>query len=58
LAARDGGYRHKGRRYDDGYHFPPAAFVVGGSIFGAVIANQLHTVRLQGRYGCRLKIRH
>lgn len=39
-------HRHKGWRYYDGYYFPPAAFVVGGLIFGgilgAIIANQNH----------------
>jgi outer membrane biogenesis lipoprotein LolB len=37
-------HRHAGWRYYNGYYFPPAAFVIGGLIFGgilgAIIANQ------------------
>jgi len=29
--------RHAGYRYYNGYWFPPAAFVVGGLIFGAIV---------------------
>lgn len=39
-------HKHAGWRYYDGYYFPPAAFVIGGLIFGgivgAIIANQHH----------------
>ena len=39
-------HRHAGWRYYDGYYFPPAAFVIGGLIFGGIIggiiANQHH----------------
>ncbi len=38
--------KHAGYRYYNGYWFPPAAFVVGGLIFGAIlggiIASQNH----------------
>lgn len=37
---------HQGWRYYNGYYFPPAAFVIGGLIFGgilgSIIANQYH----------------
>jgi hypothetical protein len=37
-------HRHAGWRYYNGYYFPPAAFIIGGLIFGgiigAIIANQ------------------
>ena len=37
---------HYGWRYYNGFYFPPAAFVIGGLIFGsilgAIIANQHH----------------
>lgn len=37
---------HQGWRYYDGYYFPPAAFVIGGLIFGgilgSIIASQHH----------------
>ena len=39
-------HRHAGWRYYNGYWFPPAAFIIGGLIFGgilgAIIANQHH----------------
>lgn len=30
-------HRHAGWRYYNGYWFPPAAFVIGGLIFGGII---------------------
>jgi hypothetical protein len=37
---------HYGWRFYNGYYFPPAAFIIGGLIFGsilgAIIANQNH----------------
>ena len=37
---------HYGWRYYNGWYFPPAAFIIGGLIFGsilgAIIANQHH----------------
>lgn len=32
-------HRHAGWRYYNGYWFPPAAFVIGGLIFGGIIGS-------------------
>jgi hypothetical protein len=34
-------HRHTGWRYYNGYWFPPAAFVIGGLIFGTILGSIL-----------------
>lgn len=34
-------HRHPGWRYYNGYWFPPAAFIIGGLIFGGILGSIL-----------------